>query len=217
WSWQLSLAGYGRESSLRVPARATRSARANRMEYRRGDLVEWYVNDERGLEQGFTLKRAPAGEGALTFDLSIGGTVRARQEKDGARIAIVDVNGAPLLSYGELHAVDAHGHALASRFAAADDHTIRIEVDAEGAVYPVTIDPLATTASWHVEGNFTSADLGISVGTAGDVNGDGFSDIIVGAANFNNLVPNNGQVTVYYGAAAGPSTTPAWAAQGDAN
>ncbi|HEV8481073.1 MAG TPA: hypothetical protein VGR66_09795, partial [Candidatus Eisenbacteria bacterium] len=61
WSWQLSLAGYGRESALRAPGRARRAAHGNRMEYRRGDLIEWYVNDEQGLEQGFTLARAPVG------------------------------------------------------------------------------------------------------------------------------------------------------------
>src|SRR5262245_30692456 len=55
WTWKLALADYGRETALRAPCRAARSARANRVEYRRGDLVEWYVNDERGLEQGFTL------------------------------------------------------------------------------------------------------------------------------------------------------------------
>ena len=38
-------------------------ATANRVEYRRGALTEWYVNGPLGLEQGLTLERAP-GEGA---------------------------------------------------------------------------------------------------------------------------------------------------------
>ena len=34
---------------------------ANRIEYRRGKLTEWYVNDARGVEQGFILAEAPDG------------------------------------------------------------------------------------------------------------------------------------------------------------
>jgi hypothetical protein len=217
WSWQLSLAGYGRESALRAPGRARRAAHGNRMEYRRGDLIEWYVNDEQGLEQGFTLARAPVGSGPLAFDVTVAGTLQARPNPQGTEISFEDPQGAPVVRYAGLRAQDARGRELAARFASTSERKIRIEVDADDAVYPITIDPLATSASWHVEGNFTSAQLGLSVATAGDVNGDGFSDILVGASYFNSLVPNNGQVTLYYGAANGPSTIPAWSAQGDTN
>ena len=37
----------------------------NRVEYRRTGLIEWYLNDERGLEHGFTLDAPPDGEGDL--------------------------------------------------------------------------------------------------------------------------------------------------------
>jgi len=50
-----------------VPAVEHIEATANRVEYRRqGGLVEWYVNDSRGLEQGFTIASSPSplvGEG----------------------------------------------------------------------------------------------------------------------------------------------------------
>jgi hypothetical protein len=35
------------------------SSAGNRVEYRRGLLTEWYVNEARGLEQGFTLSARP--------------------------------------------------------------------------------------------------------------------------------------------------------------
>jgi hypothetical protein len=45
----------------------------------------------------------------------------------------------------------------------------------------------------------TNAELGYSVGTAGDVNGDGLDDIIVGSPLFNETQTDGGLAVVYYG------------------
>lgn len=57
----------------------------------------------------------------------------------------------------------------------------------------------------------TGADdrFGWSVATAGDVNGDGYSDVMVGAP----LAENGGAVYVYYGQEGDLSTTPDWSAE----
>ena len=186
WEWGLRLAAYGFAGDLRAPAAATLVPRDNRVEYRRGDLTEWYVNDERGLEQGFTLARAPAGAGAATarlvFDLAVTGNVTAARSRDGGALEVRSRAGAHVVDYTGLVAYDAAGRELPSAMLLADGGaTVRLEVDATGACYPVTVDPLSTSPSWSITGGQEGMALGASVATAGDVNGDGYSDVIVGA------------------------------------
>jgi len=77
---RLRLAGYGRGNQRIEPAEAVLRAAQNRMEYRRGALTEWYVNDRWGLEQGFTLAERPEGEGALVVALAVEGGLKPRLE-----------------------------------------------------------------------------------------------------------------------------------------
>lgn len=52
WAVELALLRVGREGALREVEPAGVEIRGLRAELHRGTLVEWYVNDERGLEQG---------------------------------------------------------------------------------------------------------------------------------------------------------------------
>ena len=97
WSWGLELAG--------VTGKAKIKAEVNRMTYRwSADLDEWFLNDKRGLEHGFTL-RAPQeirltvaktqarGDAALlAFGLTCRQLFRARREAEAA--GFTDVAGA---------------------------------------------------------------------------------------------------------------------------
>ncbi len=71
------------------------------------------------------------------------------------------------------------------------------------------------TPAWTAEGDQAAASFGGSVGTAGDVNGDGFSDVIVGAFRFDDGETNEGRAYAYVGSAAGLALAPAWTAEGD--
>jgi hypothetical protein len=74
---------------------------------------------------------------------------------------------------------------------------------------------LPGTPDWTAEMNNEGARFGLSVSCAGDVNGDGYSDVIVGAPDYSNGEPSEGGAFVYYGSAIGASATPDWSAELD--
>ena len=78
----------------------------------------------------------------------------------------------------------------------------------EGAVflYYVTESGPEAAASWKVEGELQAARLGAAVAGAGDINGDGYADVIVGMPGFaNGDFESAGSAFVYLGSASGLS------------
>lgn len=80
-------------------------------------------------------------------------------------------------------------------------------------VYHGSASGLSATASWTTEGNKAGAYYGCSVATAGDVNGDGYSDVIVGAFAFMLGLDIEGMAFVYHGSASGLSVGADWTAE----
>jgi hypothetical protein len=87
----------------------------------------------------------------------------------------------------------------------------------EGRAYVFHGSPagLRLDPAWTAEGQEVDAFFGYSVATAGDVNGDGYSDVIVGAYLYDNGETDEGRAFVYHGSAAGLAPSPAWTAEGD--
>lgn len=209
WSWGLALQGIETKNGKQPVAPPERVIQGNRIEYRRGTLTEWYINETAGLEQGFTLAEAPdGGTEDLTLVLAMSGdTLVSAVQQDG--IVLSHPDQGVVLHFGQLLATDATGRELPSLFSV-QDNTLRIHVATADAVYPVVIDPLATSPAWQGEGNITGANYGFSVASAGDVNGDGYGDVIVGAPEYDNGQSREGAAFLYLGSPDGLSTTASW-------
>ena len=72
-----------------------------------------------------------------------------------------------------------------------------------------------TGVSWIETGDQDDAWFGVSVASAGDVNGDGFSDVVIGASHYDDGETDEGRAYLYYGSATGLADTPAWHTDGN--
>ncbi len=189
WQWGLELKSYGLDGSERaiggVPAV---KAAGQRLSYQwDASLNEWFVNDRRGLEHGFTVAQRPEGQAdaPLAFTLGVRGGLRPAIAADALGVAFQNDSGTTLLNYSGLKVWDADGKVLASRFVAADGG-VRLLVVERGARYPITIDPIAqqalitgsnTTPGDNYAFNF-STDYGDAFGRAVAISGD---TVVIGA------------------------------------
>ncbi len=197
-----------------------------------------YSNNKDGMRQDFIIKNRPEGEGMLRLNLTADTKLQMLVGADA--LMFKDNNGIDRMKYSALKCWDANGKELRAYFENNYEFQLKsqaiqipnpksqipnnvnsklfsIVVNDEDAVYPVTIDPLSSAVNWIAESNQADASYGVVVATAGDVNGDGYSDVIIGAPLFDNGQSNEGKVFVYYGSAAGLSATPAWTAESDQN
>jgi FG-GAP repeat/FG-GAP-like repeat len=206
WIWGLEL--------LHAPALEEINAEGTRLEYlREGGFTEWYVNNSKGLEQGFTLSQPGNGD-TVTLSLGVQGNLIPKMMFDGETIKFQSEDGVDVLHYSQLKAWDATGRVLSSNMEVdSSSSTIQIYVNTNGAQYPVTIDPLTTASDWSVENDQYGSGFGVAVSSAGDVNHDGFDDVIVGASLYSHSELEEGAAFVYLGSATGLSTSASWMAE----
>lgn len=221
-SWQLGLdlLRWGREGALETAEPELPRAETNRALYARRGLDEWYVNDERGVEQGFTIHDPPRAEGGpLVIDLALSGSLDMILSEGQQSISFATADGIRRVNYSHLLVTDARGDQLAAwfeGFADALGSGIRIVVEDAGAVYPITVDPLATDPSWDDESDQAGALFGFAVTGVGDLNLDGYDDVLVGARDFDGNGADSGKVFVYMGTSDGLNFNPFWTANGQA-
>jgi hypothetical protein len=137
--------GYG--SSVQ-PLRTVRpSAQANSVSYARQGLREWYRNGPLGLEQGFTIPRAPDRHrsGPLTLVLALSTDARATLDPGGRSLTLSASRhtgaGDSSLRYGGLFASDANHRSLHSWIQLHNGQVV-LRIDTQGAHYPLLIDPM---------------------------------------------------------------------------
>ena len=174
--WGLALRGYGYGDALQAANPAAPQASANRVEYRRGALTEWYVNGPLGMEQGFTLAERPGRSQSepLTIALELSKDVSVLVDASGKGLTLTQGEGRPRLRYAGLVAYDATGRELRS-WLEARGFDLLLRVEDAGARYPLVVDPLIQLAKLTASDGAACDLFGLSA-----ISGDG-GTVVVGA------------------------------------
>jgi hypothetical protein len=184
---------------------AGEAACVRQVELKHGALTEWWVSRGHGLQHGWTL-HAPLEDGPVSITVAVSRGEVLDVDVDGAGATVLGSTGA-LWRYDGLMAWDADGVGLPTRMAHEGTH-LTIEVDVVGARWPVTVDPVLSTETKLLASDGAEDDLyGTSVRGAGDINGDGYDDLVVGAPFDDDNEFQSGSVYVYYGSATGIDST----------
>jgi hypothetical protein len=209
WTVSMTLESYGKAEMIPFVAAAF-TANKNKGESEGNGVTITYENSREGMRQNFLIKEKPEGDGPLKLNIDVNATLDFSVLSDGSGIGFRDIDGQLRYRYAGLKVMDARGMEINAAIQKEGEDFSIVVNDAQ-ALYPILIDPLSTSADWILDSNMTTSPaFGSCVSSAGDVNGDGYSDVIVGATFYDNNQADEGRAYVYYGGQAGLSNTPSW-------
>ncbi len=210
----LEVKGYGTSKKIVHPFHAeTLMSENNEAFAQDGHMQVEYINNEEGTRQNFIINQPTKGN-ELAVHLNINTSLTATQENEGS-IKFTGKQKNTRLYYNDLKVWDATGKILPAQMKLSNEgqtYALVLAVNTIGAEYPITVDPIVTNgtpinANTLMESNQVDAQMGYSVSCAGDVNGDGYSDVIVGVVKYDNSQTDEGAAFIYHGSASGISST----------
>lgn len=140
-------------------------------------VEEWYLRDDRGIEQGFTFAQAPQGCAAPSLRLEMfaeGGLIPTLDSSKNS-ISFRDAQGIERLTYGELYAFDHTGRKLPATMEV-EGARLALVVNTTDAEYPIVVDPLVAKPKQTLRGISLNPLYGNSVAIYGDLVAVGIPD-----------------------------------------
>jgi hypothetical protein len=199
------LRGIGRGDKLTFFPQATFSSslRENKVVYPHGAAFAVdYDNTPAGLRQNYTLYQRPSGPaGPVQVKLDLRTKLQVKAVADGQALSLRHA-GREVARYASLLAWDATGRVLPAHMQLSNEgKSLALVVDDARATYPLVIDPLLDTPTIITEpGSRKRTRFGRVIAGAGDVDHDGYDDVMIWAGDTAN---HPSRVYLYRGGKAG--------------
>ncbi len=209
WELDLKTEGVyaGKEKLFSTRQRAVPFIEKNKISFHHGnDFTIEYINNENGVRQNFIINKTPPGNPEtinLKLETNENWYVNKVHSKEIHFARRKGNEWDKKIVYNDLKVWDATNKELDASFSV-EGNEISINVNTAGAVYPITIDPLSTSPNTSLAVGVSGDYFGISVASAGDVNKDGYSDVIVGAHQYPS---GKGKAYLFEGSSTGISAT----------
>ena len=174
-----------------------------RLEYpHTSEFTEWWMSWDAGVQQGWMVLERGEGSGEFRVEVHF---IDGSPEVSGEDVLVFSEGGG-IWRYGGLVAWDATGLPLNAWFEPGTHNTIFIAIDDTHAVFPITIDPILTIEDVKIiaSDGVSYDQFGGAVSGAGDFDGDGYDDVIVGVVGSGST---GGQAYIYYGSITGINAT----------
>ena len=161
-----------------------------------GVVDQWWLQVSGGIEHLLIVDPSP---GSVT-EVVVNWTDLTPELEGLDSVLLRDGEGIPQFRYGGLSVWDAFHRPLEAVFAV-NGFNVSIVVETEGAIGPITIDPIASQLNVSSPG---AVAFGQAIAT-GHLNSDSFLDVVVGQPGFNS---GQGRVFIFLGTATGISLNP---------
>ncbi|MBN1900889.1 FG-GAP repeat protein [Candidatus Sumerlaeota bacterium] len=209
WVWSYRITASGNKDGKNPITKDEIKTNENCLEYQKNNIIEKFENSKSGISHSIIIPLSLAGRKDPIISVVFGEDLGMDFEESSGNIVFLKGNER-VIRYQMLGASDAKGGKVICGFSG-NENGFDIKLDETGASYPLEINILISAPSpWEQDSDQVGACFGHSVACAGDVNGDGYSDVIIGAPDYDNGHPDEGRIFLYMGGANGLATNYTW-------
>jgi hypothetical protein len=216
WGLGLGVSRFGRGDSLETVQPGSPVVQGDGLQIGRTGLREWYRSADAGIEYGFQIAHPPVGGpryGPLKLEVSVTGGLGIVTDGCDGCISFQDFLGRVALRGARIRSTDAARRDLPTS-AVPRDGAIELQIDDAGAIFPIQVDSMLTPSDGTLTGETEGDRFGGTVAAAGDINGDGYGDVIAGAPQHDNGEFRFGRAYLFVGSAEGIGSAPSWMVEG---
>lgn len=197
-----SLSGFSSVDLMKPESFVTKSS-GDKTHFINPNFTFEYINSKEGLRQNFIIENRGANKDELLIYLTFNFNGEIKFDKHNGLTFLQ--NEQSIYTYTDLKVWDETKDVLPAYFELISNKTneakIALHISLKKALFPIFIDPNMSLINGGFSSEQNSSRFGRSLSNAGDTNGDGYEDLLVGAFYYDNGQTNEGRAFLFHGGA----------------